>query len=346
MKFIDEAFITVEAGHGGNGCVSFRREKYVPKGGPDGGDGGKGGDIVFVATPRKSTLRDFRFKRHFKAQRGAHGRGKKQSGKSGNNLIIEVPPGTLIYNAENRALIKDLSGADEACIVARGGRGGLGNCHFLSSRNRAPRQASEGEPGEVLAVTLELKLLADVGFIGLPNAGKSTLISRMSSARPKIANYPFTTLIPTLGVVASEDRDPFVVADIPGLIEGAHRGVGLGTRFLKHVERTEILLHMIDLGGSSQEDLISAYHVINGELEQFNPKLSQERQVIALNKVDIAGARALAEGVAEALKHFNSDIWIISALTGEGVDALKSHLGGLVEKARTVGSERKDAIEA
>jgi GTP-binding protein len=346
MKFIDEALITVEAGHGGNGCVSFRREKYVPKGGPDGGDGGKGGDIVFVATSRKSTLRDFRFKRHFRAQRGAHGRGKKKAGKSGKDLVIEVPLGTLICNAENSAIIKDLSGLDETFILARGGRGGPGNCHFLSSRNRAPRYAGEGEPGEALTVTLELKLLADVGFIGLPNAGKSTLISRLSSARPKIADYPFTTLIPTLGVVESEDRDPFVVADIPGLIEGAHRGVGLGTRFLKHVERTDFLLHMIDLDGSSQEDLVGAYHVINSELELFNPKLAQERQVIALNKVDTPGARTLAKEVVEALKVFNSDIWIISALTGEGVDALKSHLGGLVEKARTGGSERKDAMEA
>jgi GTP-binding protein len=345
MKFIDEALITVEAGHGGNGCVSFRREKYVPKGGPDGGDGGKGGDIVFVSTSRKSTLRDFRFKRHFRAQRGAHGRGKKQSGKSGKDLVIEVPPGTSICNAENGSIIKDMSGSDETFVLARGGRGGPGNHHFLSSRNRAPRYAGEGEPGETLTVTLELKLLADVGVIGLPNAGKSTLISRLSSARPKIADYPFTTLTPTLGVVESEDRAPFVVADIPGLIEGAHRGVGLGTRFLKHVERTEILLHMIDLAGLSKDDLVGAYHVINRELELFNPKLAQESQVIALNKVDTLGGRALAEEVVEALKSRNSDIWIISALTGEGVDALKSHLGRLVEKARTVGSERKDAME-
>ena len=346
MEFIDEALITVEAGHGGDGCVSFRREKYVPKGGPDGGDGGKGGDIVFVATLRKRTLRDFRFKRHFRAQRGAHGRGKKQAGKSGQDLVIEVPPGTLICHAENGSVIKDLSVSDETFVLVRGGRGGRGNYRFLSSRNRAPRYAGEGKPGETLTVKLELKLLADVGVIGLPNAGKSTLISRLSSARPKIADYPFTTLTPTLGVVSTEDRDPFVIADIPGLIEGAHRGVGLGTRFLKHIERTEILLHMIDLTAVSPEDLLSPYHVINRELELFNSKLVQERQVIALNKADMSEGRAVAKDVVEALKSYNEDVWIISALTGEGLDALTSHLGKLVEKARTIGSERKDAMEA
>jgi GTP-binding protein len=342
MKFIDEALITVEAGHGGNGCVSFRREKYVPKGGPDGGDGGKGGDVIFRTSSRKSTLRDFQFKRHFKAQKGAHGRGKKQSGKNGKELVIQVPPGTLIHDAETGSLLIDLSDTDASYIVARGGRGGSGNAHFVSSTNRAPRHAGEGKPGETLTIRLELKLLADVGVIGLPNAGKSTLISRLSSARPKIADYPFTTLIPSLGVVQPEEREPFVIADIPGLIEGAHRGVGLGTQFLRHVERTQLLLHMIDLTASAKDDLVSAYHTINRELERFNPKLGQEYQVIALNKVDKTAARALAQEALAALKSLNPDIWIISALTGEGLDGLKSHLGKLVQKAGTIRGKRKD----
>jgi GTP-binding protein len=341
MKFIDEARITIEAGQGGNGCVSFRREKYVPKGGPDGGDGGKGGDVIFKTSSGKNTLRDFQFKRHFKAQKGAHGRGKKQSGRSGKDLVIEVPPGTLIQDAETGKLLRDLSSPDESYVVARGGRGGLGNAHFASPTNRAPRHAGEGKPGESLTVKLELKLLADVGVIGLPNAGKSTLISRLSSARPKIADYPFTTLIPSLGVVEPQEGEPFVIADIPGLIEGAHRGVGLGTRFLRHVERTQILLHMIDLAGSAKDDIVASYQTINRELELFSPKLAEECQVVALNKVDTTGSRALAQQAVEALKPLCSDIWIISALTGEGLDDLKAHLGKLVKKlAESVEKER------
>jgi GTP-binding protein len=332
MKFIDEALITVESGDGGNGCASFRREKYVPKGGPDGGDGGKGGGIVFKTTSRKRTLRDFQFKRHFKAHKGAHGRGKKQTGRSGKDLVIEVPHGTLIRKAETGRILKDLRDKDESFVVVQGGRGGLGNHHFASSRNRAPRYAQKGELGQALAVKLELKLLADVGVIGLPNAGKSTLISRLSSARPKIADYPFTTLVPSLGVVESEDADPFVIADIPGLIEGAHRGVGLGTRFLKHVERTRVLLHMIDLAVLSEEGALRPYHVINRELELFNPRLATKSQVIALNKVDKPGAQAMAEEAIEALKPLNPDIWIISALTGDGLDPLKAHLAHISHK--------------
>lgn len=333
MKFIDEALITVEAGSGGNGCVSFRREKYVPKGGPDGGDGGKGGDVIFSATSHRATLQDFRYKRHFKAQRGAHGRGKNQSGKTGRDLVIEVPVGTLIRDDETGGLIKDLSRPNEAVVVAHGGRGGAGNARFASSRNRAPRRAGKGEPGEQLTVRLELKLLADVGVIGLPNAGKSTLICRLSSARPKVADYPFTTLVPALGVVESGDEAPFVIADIPGLIQGAHRGVGLGTRFLKHVERTQVLVHVIDLSAVPQEDPERPYRMINRELALYNPDLAKERQVIALNKMDIPGARALAEAVADRLRPFNSDIWTISALTGQGLSPLKAHLARLVREA-------------
>ncbi|MBN1842616.1 MAG: GTPase ObgE [Deltaproteobacteria bacterium] len=334
MKFVDEALIIVQAGDGGNGCVSFRREKYVPKGGPDGGDGGKGGDVVFKTTSQTNTLYSFSFARQFKAKRGAHGRGKRQTGKHGKDRIIEVPPGTLIREAESGRIIKDLSGRGESFVAVHGGRGGLGNQHFASSRNRAPRYAQKGEPGEMLKLKLELKLLADVGVIGLPNAGKSTLISKLSSARPKIADYPFTTLTPSLGVVEPEGADPFVIADIPGLIEGAHLGAGLGITFLKHVERTRFLLHLIDIAALPAEDVLRPYRVINLELQSFNPKLSEATQVVVLNKVDKPGAHALAGEVAKSLKPLNPDIWVISALTGEGLNPLKAHLGELVEVAQ------------
>ena len=333
MKFVDEALIIVQAGHGGDGCVSFRREKYVPKGGPDGGDGGKGGDVVFKTTPRINTLSGFHFKRHFKAQRGAHGRGKNRSGKNGKDLVIEVPRGTLIREAESGRILKDFFGTDESFLAVHGGRGGLGNQHFASSTNQAPRHAQQGEPGQTVTLQLELKLLADVGVIGLPNAGKSTLISKLSSARPKIADYPFTTLIPSLGMVESDETEPFVIADIPGIIEGSHRGVGLGTRFLKHVERTRFLLHLIDVAALPPEDLLGPYRVINRELELFNPRLAQEPQLIVLNKIDKPEGRSLASKVRKSLKILNQDVWTISALTGEGLDPLKVHLAQLVERA-------------
>jgi GTP-binding protein len=334
MKFVDEALITVQSGDGGNGCASFRREKYVPKGGPDGGDGGKGGDVVFETASGINTLYNFNFKRHFRAQKGANGRGKNQSGKNGRDMVIQVPMGTLIREAESGRILKDLVDSDESFIALAGGRGGLGNQHFASSRSRTPRYAQKGEPGQTLTVKLELKLLADVGIIGLPNAGKSTLISRLSSARPKIADYPFTTLIPSLGVVKCEKSDPFVIADIPGLIEGAHRGTGLGTRFLRHVERTRFLLHLIDAAALEPEDILRPYQVIRQELEQFNPKLVQEPQVIVLNKVDKPGARSLAGKLRSAMKSLNSDIWLISALTGEGLEPLKGYLAERVDGAR------------
>ncbi len=334
MRFVDEALITIQSGNGGNGCVSFRREKYVPKGGPNGGDGGKGGDVIFKSTSRVSTLQGFHFKRHFKAPRGAHGRGKNQSGRAGENLVIEVPPGTLLQEANTGRILKDFVGSDESFVAARGGRGGLGNQHFASPTNRAPRYAQEGEPGQTLNLKLELKLLADVGIIGLPNAGKSTLISRLSSAHPKIADYPFTTLTPSLGVVESGDRNPFVLADIPGLIEGAHRGAGLGTRFLKHVQRTRFLLHLIDVSALPSEDLLGPYRVINQELQCHDRNLGTESQVVVLNKVDKPGARILAEKTCKSLKELNPDVWIISALTGEGLELLKGHLAELVEIAR------------
>lgn len=338
MKFVDEALITIQSGDGGNGCASFRREKYVPKGGPDGGDGGRGGHVIFETTSRMNTLYRFNLKRHFKAQRGAHGRGKNQSGKNGKDLVIQVPPGTLIRDAESGRIVKDFVHSGETFVAARGGRGGLGNKHFASPGSRAPRQAQKGEPGRTMALALELKLLADVGIIGLPNAGKSTLVSRLSSARPKIADYPFTTLTPTLGVVEAEKIDPFVIADIPGLIKGAHSGVGLGMRFLKHVERTRFLIHLIDLAVLPPEDLLRPYQVINRELQLFSPTLAQEPQVVVLNKIDKPGARALAGKARESLRRLNPDIWVISALTGEGLEPLKGHLAELMDGIRRVAA--------
>jgi GTP-binding protein len=334
MKFVDEALITIQSGDGGNGCTSFRREKYTPKGGPNGGDGGRGGHVVFQTTSRTNTLYRFNLKKHFKAQRGAHGRGKNQSGKAGKDLVIEVPPGTLIRDAESGQIVKDFVGNGESFVAARGGRGGLGNQHFATPRNRAPRYAQKGEPGQTLALKLELKLLADVGIIGLPNAGKSTLVSRLSSARPKIADYPFTTLTPSLGVVETEKADPFVIADIPGLIEGAHGGTGLGIKFLKHVERTRLLIHLIDAAVVPPEDLLRPYQVINRELQLFSPILAQEPQVVVLNKIDKPGTRPLADQVRESLKELNPDIWVISALTGEGLEPLRGHLAKLMEGIR------------
>lgn len=335
MKFIDEAVITVSSGNGGNGCVSFRREKYVPKGGPNGGDGGKGGDLVIEATSRMYTLYSFRFRRHFKAENGKHGRGKNQSGRSGRDTIIFVPPGTLVKDVETGGLFKELVRDGETFLAARGGRGGLGNQHFATPTRQAPRYAQKGEQGSTLSLKLELKLLADVGIVGLPNAGKSTLVAQLSSARPRVADYPFTTLTPTLGVVELDNADRFVIADIPGLIEGAHLGVGLGTRFLRHVEKSRLLLHLIDVSAHPEQDLRVAYETVNQELRLFDPPLGDKAQVVVLNKIDKPGARAVAQMARKVLEPLNPDVWLISGLTGEGVEELKSHLAGLVNRART-----------
>ncbi|NOY68312.1 MAG: GTPase ObgE [Deltaproteobacteria bacterium] len=326
MKFIDEAIIRVTSGNGGRGCVSFRRERYVPRGGPDGGDGGKGGDIVITTTSRRRTLHQFRFKREFKAKNGGYGQGRQKTGKNGEDLIIEVPPGTLIKNfdAENKVtgdLIRDCVSDGQTFVLAKGGIGGRGNRRFKTSTNRAPRYAQPGEPGEEKTLRLELKLLADAGIIGLPNAGKSTLLSRISAARPKIANYPFTTLTPTIGVVSAGFGEPFTVADIPGLIEGAHTGVGLGIRFLKHVERTKILIHLIDASSIEQKDPLASWRAINRELAGYDKPLSQKPQIIVLNKLDITGSKAMADCFKAALRLISDDHVIsISAVTGEGVD--------------------------
>ncbi|MDH3566584.1 MAG: GTPase ObgE [Desulfobacteraceae bacterium] len=330
MKFIDEAVITVQSGDGGRGCVSFRREKFVPRGGPDGGDGGKGGDVILKTTSRKRTLYQFRYKKHFKTENGAHGQGKQKTGKNGRNLVIELPPGTLVTDANTECVIKDLVNTDETLVIATGGRGGQGNTRFKTSTNRAPRFAQPGEPGETRILKLELKLLADVGIIGLPNAGKSTLIRAISSARPKIGDYPFTTITPSLGVVQTDWTEPFVVADIPGLIEGAHKGIGLGIKFLRHIERTRILVHLIDISTIDLDNPLQAYHIINQELALYNSKLAQKPQIIVLNKIDLPDIRKAAEIFQSAVK--DQKIELISARTGKGVEELKRQIVHVLNK--------------
>ena len=329
MKFIDEAMITVQSGDGGKGCLSFRREKFIPRGGPDGGDGGKGGDIILSTTSRKRTLYQFRYQRHFKAKNGAHGQGKQKTGKKGRNLTIELPPGTLVIDADTGHLIKDLVDTGETFVILKGGRGGQGNTRFKTSTHRTPRFAQPGEPGETRTLKLELKLLADVGIIGLPNAGKSTLIAAISSARPKIANYPFTTLTPSLGVVQTDWAEPFVVADIPGLIKGAHQGTGLGIKFLRHIERTRILVHLIDVSSIDPDDPLHEYHTINQELVMYDEKLVQKPQIVVLNKLDLPGVRKAAEIFQSAVK--DKKVAFISALTGQGLEQLKSQIVQLLD---------------
>ena len=322
MKFFDEAFITVQSGDGGRGCVSFRREKFVPRGGPDGGDGGKGGDVIFKSSAHRRTLYPFRFKRQFKAPNGSAGHGKQKTGKNGDDLIIEIPPGTLIIDEETSEILKDFTQPDTTYIVAHGGRGGQGNSRFKTSTHRAPRFAQPGEPGQFFKLKLELKLLADVGLIGLPNAGKSTLISVISSATPKIADYPFTTLTPTLGVVQAGWGEPFVVADIPGLIEGAHKGVGLGTRFLRHIERTRVLVHLIDLSVIDPQNPLAEYETINQELASYSSQLTKKPQIVVLNKIDLPDTLEAARAFRAAVN--NREVLQISAATRKGVRELNA----------------------
>jgi GTP-binding protein len=320
VRFIDEATITVQSGNGGRGCVSFRRERFIPKGGPDGGDGGKGGDVIMAATSQKRTLHDFSYKKHFEAPGGAAGQGRQKTGRSGDDLTIPVPVGTVVTNAETGEVLKDFTEDGERFIVARGGRGGQGNTRFKSATHRTPRFAQPGEPGESFTLKLDLKLLADVGIMGFPNAGKSTLISVISSARPKVGDYPFTTLTPNLGVVRHSRGEPFVVADIPGLIEGAHAGAGLGIRFLRHIERTRLLLHLIDAAAIDPDAPLARYDAINRELARYSPELAARPQLVVLNKMDLPGADVAAElfEMAAGDLHFLK----ISAASGEGIDAL------------------------
>jgi len=320
--FIDEAKISVQAGHGGRGCVSFRREKYVPRGGPDGGNGGKGGDVVLAVDPRARTLIDYRFRPLQRAKRGQHGRGKDQTGASGEDLILRIPRGTVVRDAITGEPIADLTGPDDRIVVARGGLGGRGNTSFKSSTNRAPRYAQPGEAGEEKELRLELRLLADVGIVGFPNAGKSTLISVISSARPKIADYPFTTLTPNLGLVRMDEEESFVVADVPGLIPGAHKGAGLGSRFLRHLSRTRLLVHMIDLAPGTGRDPVEDYHQINRELASFDAGLGGKAQILAANKIDLPEAKETLEKVRVFAAETGLELYPVSAVTREGVKSL------------------------
>lgn len=314
-SFFDTVKIQVEAGAGGSGCVSFRREKYVPLGGPNGGNGGRGGNVYLEANPHLNTLISFRGRRHFKAQRGGDGKGKNMHGQKGEDLCLPVPPGTVVRDAETGEILADLTGPGQGALVARGGRGGLGNAAFASPTNQAPRIAEPGEPGGARWLSLELKLIADVGIVGCPNAGKSTLLSAVSAARPKIADYPFTTLVPNLGMVSIDDRD-FLMVDIPGLIEGAHEGAGLGHEFLRHVERTRVLIHLLD---GASEDPQKDLEDINQELQLFNPRLAAKPQLVVLNKMDLPQAQALWPMIEEQMEGRGVPVCSISAVSGSGL---------------------------
>jgi len=322
MRFVDEVKTRVVAGNGGQGCVSFRREKYVPKGGPDGGDGGKGGDVILEASERKHTLLDFRYRHEFRAQSGSHGKGKNRHGKSGQDLILEVPPGTFIKDSASGEILADLVKAGQRWVAAKGGLGGKGNAHFVSSTRQNPRFAQPGEKGEEQDLLLELKLLADVGLVGLPNAGKSTLIAAVSSARPKVADYPFTTLVPNLGVVQYQDATPFVIADIPGLIAGAHQGAGLGTRFLRHIERTRILVHLIDIHEVPLSDPLQPYRLIENELLSYSREMENKPRVIALNKIDLIPEPEVLQQIARSYRENGQRVVLLSALRGGGITEL------------------------
>jgi GTP-binding protein len=320
--FIDEANITVKAGDGGHGCIAFRREKFVPRGGPSGGDGGHGGNIYLVADTHENTLLKFRFNHTFRAERGRHGEGKNRHGRNGDDVEIHVPIGTVVYDDATGDALHDFTTANERVLIAKGGRGGHGNAHFKSSVNRVPHKAQDGAFGEEKVLRLELKLLADVGLVGYPNVGKSTLISRISAARPKIADYPFTTLEPQLGVVSVDMDKTFVVADIPGLIEGAHLGHGLGIQFLKHIERTRLLLHLIDVSGANERDPIEEFHAIDSELAEHNPDLPLKPKIVVATKMDAADTKKVQK-LARWCKKSDLELVKISAVTGEGLEDLK-----------------------
>ncbi len=337
IMFIDEAKIRVKAGDGGNGCMAFRREKFVPRGGPSGGDGGKGGDIWMESSERHNTLVHFRFNPEYKAERGRHGEGSKKTGRDGEGIVLKVPVGTIVYDEDTGEKVHDFSRPDERVVIARGGRGGRGNAQFATSTHQAPREHEEGRPGEERNFRLELKLLADVGLVGYPNVGKSTLISRISAARPRVADYPFTTLEPNLGVVLAGDKgkeESFVVADIPGLIEGAHTGSGLGAQFLRHIERTRLLVHMVDVSDSSgRADVVKDVEVIRGELASFGAGLEKKPTLMVASKIDVANPEKLKKLMQWATRK-KLKLYPISAVTGEGIETLKYAMLEGVEKAR------------
>ncbi len=330
--FYDKARIYAKGGDGGAGQMSFRREKYVPYGGPDGGDGGRGGNVIFIGDEGLRTLMDFRYQRHYKALRGEHGQGSNKHGRGASDLIIHVPLGTIVRDGDTEQLIGDITQVGEKVIVAHGGRGGRGNARFATANNKAPKFAEKGEPGEERWLNLELKLLADVGLIGFPNVGKSTLLSHVTAARPKIANYHFTTIAPNLGVVAVGEEKSFVMADIPGLIEGAHEGIGLGHEFLRHIERTRLLIHVLDISGSEGRDPISDFEKINGELILYNEKLAQRKQIIAANKMDLAEGKEKFLQFKEKMEEQGFEVYGISAVTGEGLKELMRRAAILLDE--------------
>jgi GTP-binding protein len=342
MKFLDEAKVYIRSGDGGNGCVSFRREKFIEYGGPNGGDGGKGGDVIAEAVDGLNTLIDYRYQQHFFAKNGHAGMGKDRHGANGADAVLKVPVGTQIYEEDGATLLADLTERGQRAVLASGGNGGFGNTHFKSSTNRAPRRANPGQPGEEHTLRLRLKLIADAGIIGLPNAGKSTFLAAVSAARPKIAEYPFTTLQPQLGVVEIDGRE-FVLADIPGLIEGAHEGVGLGDRFLGHVERCRVLLHLVDGTG---DDAGAVYKTVRAELSAYGQGLADKPEIVALNKADALGAAAIKEQAARIKRAARKPPLVISAVSGQGVPEVLRALIAVIEKARDAAVEKRAASAA
>jgi GTP-binding protein len=330
MMFIDSARIYIKSGDGGNGIVSFRREKYIAAGGPDGGDGGKGGDVIFAVDEGMLTLSDFRYKRHYKAQNGQNGGPSNRTGRSGEDLVIKVPPGTIIRDEETGLVLADLTKADQKVVIAKGGKGGKGNRHFATSTRQVPNFAQSGDPGEERWIIMELKLLADAGLIGFPNAGKSTILSVVSAANPKIANYPFTTVQPNLGVVSLNEGNSFVLADIPGLMEGAHEGVGLGHEFLKHIERTKVLIHVVDVAGVDGRDPLNDFDVINEELKKYSPSLAKKPQVVAANKIDLPDGQGKIEDFKKNIEARGYKVFAVSAATNKGIRELMYHVSGMI----------------
>jgi GTP-binding protein len=341
MKFLDEAKVYVASGAGGNGCVSFRREKFIEFGGPNGGDGGKGGDVIVEAVNGLNTLIDYRYQQHFKAQRGENGMGKDRHGASGKDAVLKVPAGTQVYEEDGETLLADLTEIGQQVMIAKGGNGGFGNAYFKSSTNRAPRHANPGQPAEELTIRLRLKLIADAGLIGLPNAGKSTFLSVVSAAKPKIADYPFTTLHPQLGVVRIDERE-FVLADLPGLIEGAHEGVGLGDRFLGHTERCRVILHLVD---GTAEDVAGAYRTVRGELEAYGNGLTDKPEIVALTKADALTPEAIKEQTAALKKAAGKVPLVLSSQSRAGVPEVLRALMKIIEQARAISdSAPQDAV--
>ncbi len=342
MVFVDRVQIVVEAGRGGNGCLSFRRERFIPRGGPDGGDGGDGGSVILEVDPQLTTLAPLAHRAHYRAENGRPGQGNCRHGRKGRDLVLRVPPGTVVKDAQRGLVLQDLVSPGQRFVVARGGRGGRGNAHFKSSTNRAPRQTTPGQPGQVRTLVLELKLLADVGLVGMPNAGKSTLLARLSRARPKVADYPFTTREPNLGqVIVGEDR-AFVLADIPGLIQGAHQGHGLGHDFLRHVQRTRVLVHLVEPAPADGSDPLHNYHTIRRELEAYDPQLAQRPEIVAVTKADLPQAAAVHQQLQQALPQ--RTVLLISAVTGQGLNQLKGAIVRLLDQMpQPAGTSSHDA---